>query len=498
MTASSQRRRFLGSAGALIALPALESLAAPRPAPGAPAAAARPKRMIFLNFGWGVTNETWFPNVKQTGADYALPPGLAPLARHKADFTVIQGLSNKFANEAHWGSTFWLTGANRYAEPGQSFHNSVSADQVAAARLGGDTRFSSLQLNSPDVNNSGHGPGLSLAWDRRGKPVAGLDNPVLVFHRLFSTDSTPLAERQAMLAQRRSVLDAVLADAGDLQRKLNKADTDKLDEYFQGIRDIETRLGRDESWLGVPKPKSAMREPRPGLAGRDEIAIMYDLMVAALQTDSTRVITYRQPVGTLLQSLAVKVAPHDMSHYSPGDRMEASQKRDAAQSELLAGLIDKLKATREPDGSTLFDHTVISYGSNIRTIHYLDNCPTLVAGRGAGIGLGQHLVLSKDTPLCNLWLTLLKGIGAKVESHGDSTGIMVATSHRVLKRPHADVALGDPRQDRAGEFCFPKHLFSGYHDRQASGRRDAEGVHRLADDVFAEHRAECSQPIAAS
>ena len=422
MNPKHHRRGFLKSAGSLIALPALESVN--RPAIAADAAKARPKRAIFLNFGWGVTNGTWFPDVRQTGAGYTLPPGLAPLARHKADFTVIQGLSNKFANEAHWGSTFWLTGANRYAEPGQSFHNSISADQVAAAHLGRDTRFASLQLNSPDVNNSGHGPGLSLAWDQRGKPVAGLDNPVLVFHRLFSADSTPLAERQAMLAQKRSVLDAVMSDAGDLRRKLNKPDTDKLDEYFQGIRDIETRLGKEESWLGVPKPKTALMEPKPGLAGRDEVAIMYDLMVAALRTDSTRVITYRQPVGTLLQSLAVKVAPHDMSHYSAGDRMEASQKRDTAQSELLAGLIDKLKSAREPDGTSLFDHTVVAYGSNIRTIHYLDNCPTLIAGRGAGLALGQHMVLPKDTPLCNLWLTLLRGVGAKADSHGDSTGVL--------------------------------------------------------------------------
>ena len=393
-------------------------------APAATAKNARPKRAVFLNFGWGVTNETWFPDLKPTGTDYMLPPGLVPLKRHKADITVVQGLSNKFANEAHWGSTFWLTGANRYAEPGQSMHNSISVDQVAALQFGKETRFASLQLNSPDVNNSGHGPGLSLAWDSRGKPVAGLDNPVFAFHKLFSADTTPLAERQAMLAQKRSVLDAVLTDAGDLQRSLNKTDTAKLDEYFQSIRDIETRLGKDEQWLNVLKPKAALTEPKQGLAGRDEVALMYDIIVAALQTDSTRVITYRQPVGTLLQSLAIKVAPHDMSHYSPGERMEASQKRDIAQSELLARLIDKLKATKEPDGTSLFDHTVLAYGSNIRTIHYLDNCPTILAGGGAGLKRGQHISLPKNTPLSNAWLTLLHGLGVKAERHGDSTGII--------------------------------------------------------------------------
>ena len=384
--------------------------------------------MVFLGFGWGVTNETWFPDVKQTGADYTLPLGLQPLARHKSDFTVIQGLSNKFSNEAHWGSTFWLTGANRYAVPGQSFHNSVSADQVAAAHLGQDSRFASIQLNSKEgANISGHGPGLSLAWDARGKPMSGLDDPVQVYHRLFSADSLPLEQRQAQLAERRSVLDAVLTDARRVKRGLNRTDTDKLDEYFQSIRDIETRLSKEEQWLTVSKPAGVIAEPKEGLVGQDEIQLMYDLIVAALQTDSTRVITYRQPVGALLQSLSINVAPHDMSHYLPGERMEASQRRDTAQAELLAGLIDQLKATKEPDGTSLFDHTVLAYGSNIRAIHYLDNCPTLVFGGGAGIKHGRHIVLpEKSTPLCNLWLTLLQGIGVNVRSHGDSTGVVSA------------------------------------------------------------------------
>ena len=419
------RRHFLRSSSALITLPALESIGFK--AFAATRTATPPKRMVFLGFGWGVTNETWFPDVKKTGAEWELSEGLKPLARHHRDITVVQGCSNKFANEAHWGSTFWLTGANRYAEPGQSFHNSISADQVAAAQLGKDTRFPSIQLNSPDVQNSGHGPGLSMAWDLRGKPMAGLENPVAAFHRLFSNETTPLSERQAMLAQKRSVLDAVLEDAKRVQNGLTKTDTDKLDEYFQSIRDIEVRLGKDEQWLSVPKSKPPVSEPKPGLAGKDEIQVMYDLIVAALQTDSTRVLTYRQPVGTLLQSIGSKVAPHDMSHYTPGDRMAASQRRDTTQSELLAGLVDKLKAAKEADGSTLFDHIALAYGSNIRTIHYLDNCPTLLTGRGANLRLGQHLVLPKDTPLCNVWLTMLHGIGMdpkQHERHGDSTGVV--------------------------------------------------------------------------
>jgi hypothetical protein len=418
------RRHFLRAAGAVVALPALESIGFRRLACAAATAVERPKRAIFLGFGWGVTEETWLPDVKTTGPDYTLPPGLMPLARHKADFTVVQGLGNKFANEAHWGSTFWLTGANRYAEPGQSFHNSVSVDQVAAERLGPDTRFTSIQLSSPDGTANGHGPGLSLAWDARGKPLAGLENPLAAYHRLFSDDSTPLATRQALLAQKRSVLDAVLTDANQVRRGLNKTDVDKLDEYFQSVRDIESRLAKDEKWLAAPKAKTSLTPPKPGLAGFDEIKLMYDLIVVALQTDLTRVVTYRQPVGTLLNSLGLKIAAHDMTHYTTADRLEASKRRDVAQSQLLARLLDKLKATKEPDGSSLFDHTALVYGSNIRSVHYLDNCPTIFAGGAAGLKLGQHIALREKAPLCNAWLTLLHGLGVTAERHGDSTGVV--------------------------------------------------------------------------
>lgn len=420
------RRHFLRSSTAVIALPVLESLGFRRFASAA-APLTPPKRLIFLGFGWGITQESWYPDINQPGADYALPAGLAPLARHKADFSVVQGLWNKFSNLGHAGSTMWLTGANRFAEPGQTFHNSISADQVAAAKLGLDTRFASIQLNgSENAESSGHGPGLSMAWDISGKPVAGQNGPLSAYHRLFSRDTTPIEQQKAMLAQKRSVLDTVLENARALQRGLGKNDTAKLDEYFQGIRDIETRLSKDEQWIGVPQPKAPLPEPKPGLAGREEIKLMYDIILAAIQTDSTRVLTYRQPVSTLLTSMDIKVAPHDMSHYHStlGEKLDASQRRDIAQSELLAGFLDKLKATRETDGSRLFDHTALAYGSNLRSEHYLDNCPTLLTGGGAGIKLGQNIVVTKDTPLCNAWLTLLNGVGVNVERHGDSTGVL--------------------------------------------------------------------------
>ena len=152
---------------------------------------------------------------------------------------------------------------------------------------------------------------------------------------------------------------------------------------------------------------------------------MYDLLVAAMQVDATRVLTYRQPGGTsFIRSLGETISGHNMSHYSAGKRMEVSELRDQKQSELLAGLIDKLKATREVDGTSLFDHVSLCYGSNINSIHYLTNCPTVVTGGGAGITLGQHIVKGKGTPLCDLWLTLMQGCGLNVASHGDSKGVI--------------------------------------------------------------------------
>lgn len=419
------RRQFLRSSTAFIALPVLESLGFR--AFSSQKVAAPPRRMVFLGFGWGVTKETWFPDRSKTGESWELPAGLKPLERHHKDITVVQNLSNKFTTEAHWGSTFWLTGANRYGEPGQSFHNSISVDQVAADAFGKDTRFASLQLSCENGEESGHGPGLSLAWDRHGKPVSGFNNPVVAFHRLFSEETIPLAQRQALLKQKRSVLDTVLEDADSVARGLNKEDADKLEEYLQSIRDIEARLAKDEQWLDKPKPRPADDLPAPAgeVAGFEEIKLVYAMIAAALQADVTRVATYRQPVSSLLKSLKIPFSGHNMSHYGPGPRMEASQLRDAKQAELLAGFIDKLKSVREADGSTLFDRTTVAYGSNIQSIHYLDNCPTLLTGGGSGVKLGRHLVLpDPKTPLCNLWLTLLRGNGLEVASHGDSTGVV--------------------------------------------------------------------------
>lgn len=426
------RRAFLRSSSALVALPFLESFGF-RPftttASAASAITAAPKRMIYLGMGFGVTADRWYPDLKTVGTDYALPKILAPLARHKKDITFIQNLLHKDSADGHSGSTFWLTGANRYAIPGQSFHNTVSVDQVAAEVLGEQTRFTSVQLssNGPDSSGDGHGPGLSLAWNRHGKPVASLPSPVAAFHRLFSNDNIPLAEQQARLLDQRSVLDTVMADARSVNRKLGKRDTEKLDEYFQSVREIEVRLAKEESWLGVEKkkPQDAIREPKESLLGYKEMEMMYDIMVAAMQVDASRVFSYRMPVNSLIQSLGASMTAHNMSHYSEGERRDVSQSRDGGNAKLLAGFLDKLKASKEPDGSSLYDNSTITMGSNLSSVHTLSNCPTMVTGGGSGFKPGQHIVMGdKKTPLCNLWLSQLRGSGINVDSFGDSTGVI--------------------------------------------------------------------------
>jgi len=426
MKTQLNRRHVLRGAGALIALPALESIGFRRFASAADKSpVAPPKRMIFLGIGYGVTSETWFPDINDKGAGYKLPEGLKPLARHKNDFTIVQGCKHHFSRQAHWGSTYWLTGANQYGTPGQSFSNTISADQVAAAQFGEHTRYTSIQLATDASDRNGHGPGNSLAWDQRGKPLSAWSSPLETYLKLFGADDMPLAQRRAMLAEERSVLDSVMIEARDMRKGLTKSDTDKLDEYFQSIRDIETRLSKSEKWMDVPKSKAPLEEPDEALVGRSEIEMMYKLTVAALQTDNTRVITYREPGSRLLSSIGASGNPHNVSHYRAGAETEVSSKmRDTAHSELLAGLIDQLKATKEADGSSLFDHVALAFGSNIRSIHYLTNPPTLISGGGANLKLGQNLVLDEGTPLNNIWLTMLQGVGVKVDRHGDSTGIV--------------------------------------------------------------------------
>ena len=412
------RRFFLKGLGTTLSLPYMNSLY------GDVKKDHQNKKMLFLSFGWGVTKQTWYPDQNQRGANYQLSEGLKPLARHKKDFSLILGTEHKYNRQGHWGSTMFLTGANRYAVAGRSFSNTISCDQIAAQAWGGDKRFSSLQFDCDKPAVSGHGPGLSMSWNKSDKPMAGMQNPLVVYNKLFGNAAMSLAEKQALISKKGSSLDAVLADVKNMNKKLNSEDKDKLNEYLESVREIELQLAKEEAWLGKPKPKAPLQKPQQGLKGYEEIKLMYDLLIAALQTGSTRVITYRQPVESLLQSLDVGITSHNMSHYGKGDRLAVSKLRDEKQSELLAYLMDRLKQVNDVNGQNLFDSTTLVYGSNISTSHNVTNCPVLVAGNKQILKFGEHKILPEGTPLNNLWLTLLNANGLKQKSFGDSTGMI--------------------------------------------------------------------------
>ncbi len=422
------RRQYLRSCSSLIALPLLESLGGASAFAQTAAISSPAKRMVFLGLGYGVTKESWFPGTDEIGSDYTLSEGLRPLEAHKKDMTILQNLSHRHSNEGHWGSTFWLTGANRYDVPGRSFHNTISADQVAAKVLGADTRYSSIQMNTVVGGNSdGHGPGSSLAWNAEGKPVAGHNTPLALYHSLFSSKNASIEEKRHMLKDKRSALDTVMCDARQLSKKLSKGDSEKLDEYFSSVREIETRLIKEDSWLDSPivQPTYPLTKPQKDCTGVSAVETVYDLIIAAMQVDASRVFTYRMPVGSFIAQQGAEISAHSMSHYHDGERKTVSQQRDKKHAELLANFFQKLKDTKDVTGANLFENTTVAFGSNLNSVHNLHNCPTLVAGGGAGFQQGKHLVMKdKKTPLCNLWLSMLQGSGVEVEQFGNSTGVI--------------------------------------------------------------------------
>lgn len=414
------RRTLLRGTGATVCLPMLESMGAAKPATVTP-----PKRLIFLSYAWGVAKQDWFP--VETGADYELPASFKHMERHRKDFSILSNLSNKNATQAHWGCTTWLTSADVTATPGKKFQNTVSVDQLAARSLGRDTRFSSLALASAKEgsNDGGYGPGLSLSWSDAGNPIAGETSTVGLFDRLFGAGEVSLDERRYLLSKRRSVLDAVLHNAKAIQPKLSSNDREKVEEYFQSVREIEQRLDKSEEWLDKPKPKAPFARPEGKLTTSDQIRLTYDLMVAAIQTDMTRVITYRQPTAGLFPELGFKVDGHKTTHTRKGaEPYKVALARDQKQLELVAYLIDKLKAIKDVDGTSVFHNSLIAYGGGITISHDVRDTPTMIAGYGGGgLNQGQHYRFeSNQTPLANLWLSMLNQAGYETDRFADSDG----------------------------------------------------------------------------
>ena len=408
------RRNFLKGTGVLISLPMLESF-------GAAEKKEAPTRLVYLGFIYGITGGTWFP--KTTGKNYELTNGLAPLAKHRKEFTVFGNLSNHHSRDSHWSNTTLLTGADLRRTPGRSFHNSISCDQVAAKYLGKETRYNSIEMT---CNDQGTGPGLSLAWDQAGKPLPGMSNPTEFYNFLFGDNTMSLAERKYHLKKEKSVLDSVVSQSKGIQKDLTAADKDKLDEYFQSIRQLEVRLAKAERWFDRPKPKATIGAPKSEFSGTESIRTMYDLLVAALQTDQSRVISYRQPIRPLLRELEIPFGPHELNHHPSKDgATEMSKKKDKLNTELLSYLFDKLKSTKDINGQSLFENTITSWSCGIRAGHGLRNVPTIVAGGGKRLK-HQGFVKVKEgkTQLSNLWLSTMKAAGVPVEQFSDSKGIV--------------------------------------------------------------------------
>lgn len=414
-----QRRPFLRGLNALIALPALEAFAQET-------SVRRPRHpLIFIGFPYGVTEEIWFP--KETGSDYAMPKALKPLEPFREHFSVLSNLSNlHLSGGVHNGTTTFLTSANWRAHPDKAFQNSISCDQVAAEAFAGLNRYPSLELTCR--REGGHGKGLSLAWNRSGDAIAGEHRPLAFFHRLFGDGKSNTAQLSQQMAHKKSILDTYKMDYQKLHHQISARDRQKMDEYFHTIRQMERRLEHEAAWLNQPRPKASMKAPQEKLGAQEHIRTMYDLMVVALQTQQTQVLTFRQPMEELLKEVAGPQAKtHPMSHYKGyEDRRLNSEKRDMAQSELLAHLFHRMQETEVSPGVALLDHALLAYGTGIRCVHDQQNLPIILAGRGAGnIKTGQHFQFQKSTtPLSNLWLTMLRSSGVKVDRFADSQGVL--------------------------------------------------------------------------
>ncbi len=422
-TNSTTRRSFLRVGSSVIALPFLESFAKTK-------TVVPPKRMIFLGGGFGFTKDTFYPKQAGRFAEIGMTEGLSPLARHKDDITMVTNLTNLGASNPHGGSTSYLTGANVAGTPGKRFHNSISCDQVAAEHLGKDTRYASLVLSAKESDggsNSGHGAGLSLSWDESGNPIPGINKPLDLFHQLFAHAGDSREELDARLKKKQSILDLVRIDGGGMKRSLSKGDREKLDEYFTGVRQVEKGLERQAKWADIPKPNAPFEAPDEGITGEQAIHLMYDMIIVALQTGMTNVVSYRQPVCSLLSGMGIALKAHSLSHYGFSQpRILASRERDKKCSGLFAHFIDRLKEAKDSDGSRLFDNCIVSYGSNLRSGHELKNVPAIITGGGAEkIKHGRNIVLpEEDTPLANYWLTLMQQAGIKSAKFSHSTGIL--------------------------------------------------------------------------
>ena len=392
------RRHFLRGLGSMVALPLLDAMV---PLRASAAATEKPRRSVFVYIPNGVNGMTWQP--VKSGRGYELSASLQPLAKHRDEFTVFSGLHHPNGiGQAHVCADTWLTGAKIDAQSARKYENTISCDQLMAAVTEKHTRFPSLELSI----GSGTGRPLNtntLAFSRDGVPLPAEDNPKQIFNRLFGEEQGGIAAQRARLTKRRSVLDAVLDDAQSLRLALGTADKTKLDEYLHSVRDVEQRAERLDSWLDVPKPKLdakfavPFQRDVPKAKAGEYWRTMFDLIVLALRTDSTRVVTYMngsEGNGLAIPEIGITQARHGLSHHN-GDPvvLERLAKSDAFIMEQFAHFLGELRTVKDGD-VPLLDRTMVLFGSGMSYghSHCNSNLPILLAGgRDLGLKHGQHI-----------------------------------------------------------------------------------------------------------
>jgi hypothetical protein len=408
------RRTFLRAAGVSLALPCLDAWATSR------ASGAVRRRMVCICAPLGMHAPNFFP--AKAGKDYPLSPYLEILKDFRDDFTVMSGLSHPEIATGHDSGYSFLTGAHHHGFMRGGFRNTISLDQLAAEKIGGETRIPSLPLACE---------GFGLSWTRSGAMVPTANYPSNVFAQLF-VEGTP-EEKEAQVRRLRhgqSILDEVRSEAGKVRDAAGAADREKLDEYFTSVRDLEQQLSRAEEWSKKPKPKVDARPPQNATNPADfagKAKLWFDLTHLALQTDSTRLVT-----NMLLGSSSAPPIPgvsmghHDLSHHGQdANKLEQLKKVEVELMKTLHDFLAKLKETKEED-ATLLDRTMVFFSSNLgnASSHATTNMPVLFAG--GGFKHGQHLAFTGDNPppLCNLYVSMLQRLGLPFDSFGSSTGTL--------------------------------------------------------------------------
>ena len=438
------RRTVLKGMGAAVALPLLEAMQ-PLKVVAAPAVKAAPKRLAFLYVPNGAHMQDWTPTT--TGKGFALPHLLEPLAEFKNDFSVLSGLALDKARANGDGPgdharamAVFLTGRQPRKTAGADIKVGMSVDQLAARKLGEHTRFPSLEIGCERGNPAGNcdsgyscAYSANLSWRSESTPQPKEVNPKQVFERLFSSanQAEAAASRARRERYRKSILDLVAEDARDLSRTLGSGDQRKLDEYLTGVRELEVRIARasqQEQFKEAPPPKDTVKPAGIPRDYGEHIRLLSDLLVLAFQGDLTRVVTFpfaNDGSNRPYPFVGVREGHHDLSHHGGNkDKHAKIKKINRFHLTQLAYLLKKLKSVKEGN-RTLLDNCMIVYGSGIGdgNRHNHDDLPVLLAGHGGGtLSPGQHLRFPKDTPLMNLYLSMLDRIGVRVDSFGDSTG----------------------------------------------------------------------------